>query len=264
MISALAEPGRPTALVIHGTAEVLDLLTHWFEASGVDVVTALTAYRAQTALEGDRPIDVVVAAWDHSHPIGGEVYRWVLANRPDLRNRFVFVADEVPPEFDTFVGGRCLAVPLSALEEITRVAVAIVRRVRTPPHGVPVVRDRDRPTLLVIDDDPLLLDAMGHHLFGEGYAVTQMESGNQAVELLEVREFDIIVCDWHMHDGSGADVYRWLMKHKPHLASRVVFLAEADQDDTGPIAPGRPMFRKGQDSVALVRVLREIAKSVKR
>ena len=90
-----------------------------------------------------------------------------------------------------------------------------------------------------------------------------MESGNQAIELLELRAFDIIVCDWHMHDGGGADVYRWLIKHKPHLASRIVFLVEADQDDTGPVAPGRPMFRKGQDSAALTSVLREIARSVK-
>ncbi len=240
------------------------MLTRWFEASGLDVVAAVTGYRAQAALEGDRPIDVVVAPWDHTHPIGGEVYRWVLQRRPDLRNRFVFVADEVPPEFDAVVGGRCLAIPLGAIEEVARVAEAIVRRVRTPPLGVRVVRDRDRPTLLVVDDDPLLLDAMAHLLYEQGYAVTPMESGNQAIELLEVREFDIIVCDWHMHDGSGADVYRWLLGHKPHLAARVVFLTEADQDDSGPVAPGRPMFRKGQDSEALTTMLREIVAAVRR
>lgn len=258
------EPGRPTALVIHGTAEVLDLLTRWFEASGLDVVSAVNAYRAQTALEGERPIDVVVAPWDHFQPVGGEVYRWVLQHRHDLRNRFVFVADEVPPEFDSIVGGRCLAVPLSAIDEVARVATAIVRRIRTPPHGVPVVRDRERPNLLLIEDDPPLLDAMAAHLHDNGYTVTAMDSGNQAIEVLEVREVDVIVCDWHMHDGSGADVYRWLLKNKPHLAARVVFLAEADQDDTGPIAPGRPMFRKGQDAEPLLTVLREIVAAAKR
>lgn len=254
---------RQTALVVHGTPEILDLLTRWFEASGMDVVSAVTAYRAQAVLEGDKPIDVVIVPWDHSHPVGGEVYRWALQHRADLRNRFVFVADEVPFEFDSVVGGRCLAVPLSAVEEIARVAVAIVRRVRTPPHGVPVVRERDRPSLLLVDDDPLLLDVMASVLYDEGYAVTPMDSGNAAIELLEVREFDTIVSDWHMHDGSGADLYRWIMRQKPHLAARIVFLAEADQDDTGPVAPGRPMFRKGQDSTALVAVLREIVRTVR-
>jgi len=262
MINSLPE-ARPTVLVIHGAADILDLLTRWFEASGLDVVAAVTAFRAQAALEGDRTIDVVVAPWDHSHSIGGDVYRWALQHRGDLRNRFVFVADEVPPEFDAVVGGRCLAVPLSATDELARVATAIVRRVRTPPHGVPVVRERDRPSLLIVDDDPLLLDAMAQHLFAEGYAVTAMESGNAAIELLEVRELDVIVTDWHMHDGSGADLYRWILSKKPHLAARVVFLAEADQDDTGPVAPGRPMFRKGQDAGALTAVLREIVASVR-
>jgi CheY-like chemotaxis protein len=263
MISSLAEVGRPTALVIHGTAEVLDLLTRWFEASRLDVVSAVTAFRARAALEGDRPIDVVICPWDLSHPIGGEVYRWVLAHRPDLRNRFVFIADEVPPQFDALVGGRCLAIPLYAVEELVRVASAIVRRIRTPPHGIPIIRDRDRPTLLVVDDDPPLLEAMARYLFDEGYTVTQMESGNQAIDLLDRREFDTIVCDWHMHDGGGAEVYRWLELHRPHLIERIVFLSEADGDDSGQIAPGRPMFRKGQDSEALVTILREIVDQVR-
>jgi len=249
--------------VIHGSADVLDLLTRWFEASNLDVLAATSAFRAQAALEGERPIDVVIAPWDVSHSLGGETYRWVLQHRPDLRNRFVFVADEVPPEFDAVVGGRCLAVPLSAIDELARVATAIVRRVRTPPLGVPVIRQRGRPTLLLVDDDPLLLEAMAHLLNDAGYAVTQTESGNQATEVLELRDFDAIVADWHMHDGSGADLYRWVMKHKPQLAPRVVFLSEADQDDSGPVAPGRPMFRKGQDSQALSDVLREIVAQVR-
>jgi len=48
---------------------------------------------------------------------------------------------------------------------------------------------------------------------------------------------------------------------KPHLVDRVVFLSsgEAD-DDASKIAPGRPLFHKGQDSQALTDVIREIAR----
>jgi DNA-binding NarL/FixJ family response regulator len=80
----------------------------------------------------------------------------------------------------------------------------------------------------------------------------------QATEVLELRDFDALVVDWRTHDGGGADLYRWLDAHKPKLASRVVFLAEADQDDAGFVAPDRPMLRKGQDSQALVDALRAI------
>jgi DNA-binding response OmpR family regulator len=255
-------PGRFTALVIHDDGSVLDLLTRWFEANGFEVIAAPSSFRAQAYLEGDRPIEAVIAPWDDSHAAGGEVYRWVLSNRPDLRTRFVFIADDVPPEFDTVVGGRCLAVPLAAVEEIVRVATGVVRRVRTPPRGVPIVRGPGRPALLLADDDPLLLTAMAELLTHTGYAVNQVDSIKNAIELVEFRDFDVILVDWRMHDGSGNDLYKWILEHKAHLAARVVFLTETDADDSGP-TPGRPMFRKGQDSQALIEMLKGIVASVR-
>jgi DNA-binding response OmpR family regulator len=245
--------GRPSVLLIHDDGDVLDLLTRLFESNGFEVVAAATAYRAQAHLDGARYIEVVVAPWDVHHSAGGDAYRWVLKHRADLRTRFVFIADEVPPEFDAVVGGRCLAVPLAALDELVRVSEGIVRRVRTPPRGIPIAPDR--PSLLLADDDPMLLDAAGGLFHDSGYAVTTVESGAEAVIRLEMRDFDALVLDWHMHDGSGADVYEWILEHKPHLAARVVFLSD---DDTEVVAPGRPRFRKGQDSQALTGLLREI------
>ena len=253
--------GRPSVLLIHDDGDVLDLLTRLFESNGFEVVAAATAYRAQAHLDGARHIEAVVAPWDVHHSAGGDAYRWVLKHRADLRTRFVFIADEVPPEFDAVVGGRCLAIPLAALDELVRVSEGIVRRVRTPPRGIPIAPDR--PSLLLADDDPMLLDAAGGLFHDSGYAVTTVESGGEACIRLELRDFDAIVLDWHMHDGSGADVYRWLLKNKPELAPRVVFLCESDADDTGPVAPGRPMFRKGQDFQALSDMLRMLVRNVK-
>jgi CheY-like chemotaxis protein len=257
--------GRFVALVIHGDGGVLDVLTRWLEASGFEVLTALNAFRAQASLEGEKAIEAVIVPWDDTHPVGGEVYRWVLKNRADLRSRFVFIADDVPTEFDAVVGGRCLAVPLANIDEIVRVATGVVRRVRTPPRGVPVVRGPGRPPLLLADDDPLLLHVMAELLTQAGYAVSQVDSCKAAMELAEFRDFDVIVVDWRMHDGSGLDLYKWIQNNKPHLVQRVVFLSEADQDDTmaATAAPGRPMFRKGQDSQGFIDVLREIVASVR-
>jgi len=248
-------------MVVHGDGDVLDVLTRLLEASGFDVLTAINSFRAEAHLEGDRPIEVVVAPWDLGHPVGGEVYRWVLQHRPDLRSRFVFVADDVPPEFDAVVGGRCLAVPLAGLDELVRVASAVVHRTRTPPRGVPI--GGGKPSLLLVDDDPLLLTVMAELLDGAGYAVSQVDGITAAQELLAIRDFDAVVVDWRTHDGSGADLYDWILDHKPHLAARVVFLAEADGDDAGLEAPGRPMFRKGQDSQALTAMLRDIVRHVR-
>lgn len=248
--------------MIHGDGDVLDLLTRWFESASFDVMTAVTSFRAQSQLEGTRPIDAVVAPWDATNPIGGDVYRWAMQHRIDLRTQFVFIADEVGPEFDSLVGGRCLAVPLSAPAEIVRVAqAAIVRRIRIDQPTV--IEIGERPTLLLADDDPVLLGVMADLLTESGYAVSPVESGNSATSILEREDFDVIVADWHMHDGSGADLYRWIVKKKPQLAARVVFLSVADQDDSGAVAPGRPMFRKGQDSQALIQTLHAIVQQVR-
>lgn len=258
----MAATGRFTALVVHGDGSVLDLLTRWFEANGFEVIAAPSGFRAQAYLEGERKIEVVIAPWDATHTSGGEVYRWVLSHRPDLRTRFVFIADEVPPEFDEVVGGRCLAVPLAAIEEIVRIATGVVRRVRTPPRGVPIVRGPGRPALLLADDDPLLLTAMAELLTQAGYAVNSVDSIKSATELVEFRDFDAILVDWRMHDGTGKDLYDWVLAHKPHLAARIVFLGEGDADDSGPVT-SRPIFRKGQDSQGLIDMLKEIVTAVR-
>lgn len=257
---------RPTVLVIHDDGGALDLMTQLFEASGFEVVTAVTGFRAQAHLEGDRPIDVVVAPWDLSHPVGGDVYRWSLQRRYDLRDQFVFLASEVPPEFDRLVAGRCLAVSLSQPSEVVRVALAAVRRraqLESARDAAVAELDGGKPTLLLAEDEPVLLMVMAD-LFGEaGYAVTKVESGHGAILMLEEEEFDAVVVDWHMDGGNGADVYRWIITTKPWLADRVVFLSGEEGDDTEAVAPGRPMFRKGQDSRALSKVLREIVRQAR-
>lgn len=257
---------RPTALVIHDDGAALDDLTHLFEASGFDVATAVTGFRAQAHLEGERPIDVVVVPWDAAHPVGGEVYRWSLQRRYDLRDGFVFLAAEPPPDFDRLVAGRCLGVAIERPSEVVRVAIATVRRrqqLEVARDAALEEADGTRPTLLLADDEPVLLMAIAE-LFGDaGYAVSQVDSGHGAIQLLEHEDFDAIVTDWNMDDGNGADIYRWIVQVKPWLAERVVFLADVEGDDATVVAPGRPMFRKGADSHALAAVLGEIVRHVR-
>ncbi len=265
-MSATVQLGRPTVLVIHDDGDALDLMTRLFEASGFEVVTAVTGFRAQSHLEGERGVDVVVAPWDHAYPVGGDVYRWSLQKRYDLRDQFVFIASEVPAEFDRLVAGRCLAVSMSRPAEIVRVALAAVKRremLEAERDAVVAELDMDKPTLLLAEDEPVLLMVMADLFSDSGYSVTRVESGHRAITQLEQDDFDVIVADWNMDDGSGADVYRWLREYKPWLAERVVFLSGAEGDDAGTVAPGRPMFHKGQDSSALTHVLREIIRQVR-
>ena len=257
--------GRPTVLVIHDDGDALDVLTRLFEGSGFDVVTAVTGFRAQAHLESDRKIDVVIAPWDYTHPVGGDVYRWSLQHRYDLRDQFVFLASDVPPEFDRIVAGRCLAVSMARPAEVVRVALATIRRAESLElmRDAAVTVDTDKPSLLLAEDEPILLSIMSELLGELGYMVTAVESGNAAIARMDLEDFDVIVADWHMDDGNGGDMFRWLQARKPYLAGRVVFLSGDESEEVGRVAPGRPMIRKGQDSGALLTVINEIVREVR-
>jgi len=247
---------RPTALVIHDDGDALDLLTRLFEASGFEVVTAVTGYRAQTYLEGSRPIHVVVAPWDSASAVGAEVYRWSLQQRYDLRDQFVFLAADVPPEFDRIVAGRCLAMSMSRPAEVVRVAAAAVKRrarLEAERDAAFATLDSDRPSLLLVDDEPVLLAVMAELFQDAGYGVVRVESGFGAIAILENEDFDVIVSDWHMDGGDGAELFRWIQAG--------VFLSSGEADDEAArVAPNRPLFHKGQDSQALNDVIREIVR----
>jgi CheY-like chemotaxis protein len=258
------EEVRPTVLVVHDDGGALDALTRLFEHNGFEVATAVTNYRAQSLLEGEKPIHVVVAPWDAQHAVGGDVYRWALQHRFDLRGQFVFIADEVTASFDDIVAGRCLAVSVSRPNEIVRVAVAAVNR-RTALENVPdpITDVGARPSLLIAEDEPILLRVMAELLESQGFRVTQAESGAAAIEKIVDGSFDVIVCDWQMDGGGGADVYVWLRENRAWLADRVVFLSGGERDDAQTAVPGRPMIRKGADSSHLLDVLREIVRQVR-
>jgi CheY-like chemotaxis protein len=227
------------------------------------VATAATARQAIAALESGRTIDVVVAAWDASHPVGGEVYRWVLKHRVGMRAHFVFVGDDVPAEFDRAVAGRCLSVRPDEIEELVRVVEATARRTARAEalaDGDLTFLEGDRPTLLLADGDPFQLMVMAQLLGDVGFEVTSAESGHAAIAQLEEHDFDVIVSEWHMPDGAGADLYRWLCTMKPWTLDRLVILTGGGLNDPEETASGVPVVPKGQDSAALLALLTATAK----
>jgi CheY-like chemotaxis protein len=150
--------------------------------------------------------------------------------------------------------------------EIVRVALAAVKRrdaLDAAREAAVAELDADKPTLLLAEDEPVLLMVMSDLLAEAGYTVVRVESGRGAIAQLEHEDFDAIVVDWHMDDGTGADVFRWLREFKPWLSTRVVFLSGEESDDAAGIALGRPMHRKGQDSAKLIDLLEEIVGEVR-
>lgn len=263
----MAEVVRSTILIIHQDGDELDRLTRLLEDRGFDVVTAATAFQSNARLDGERPIDVVVAQWDDDHVLGGEVYRWTLRNRPKLRGQFVFLGAAAPDGFDSIVAGRCLIVDPREPGEVIRCTEAASRRSRllaladSDESGAVTAYGAaapDGPRLLLVDDEPVLLQVMAGWFTEVGFRVTTVDSGNAAIDRLAAQEFDVIVTDWQMEDGSGAELYRWIKTHKADHVDKVAILADARLEQIRSALPGVPVFAKGQDADGLIAVLRQI------
>lgn len=57
--------------------------------------------------------------------------------------------------------------------------------------------------ILVVDDDALILDMVEHCLEENGCAVTTADNGDEALDLLNIRNFDLVLCDIHMDGKDG-------------------------------------------------------------
>jgi signal transduction histidine kinase len=76
--------------------------------------------------------------------------------------------------------------------------------------------------LLVVDDEESVALTVGEVLRQEGFDVTTASSGNEAVALLNVAEFDLILTDLHMEGGDGITVLEEVSGRDPFVITIVL------------------------------------------
>jgi len=62
--------------------------------------------------------------------------------------------------------------------------------------------------LLLVDDDPFILEGIGEDLEGNGYQVTRADSGEKAVAMLESTDFALVITDLIMGRIDGIQVLK--------------------------------------------------------
>jgi len=77
--------------------------------------------------------------------------------------------------------------------------------------------------VLFVDDEVELLELAERVLRKASLHVTRALSGEEALQQLAQRSYDLVVLDVRMPGLSGRDVYRTIREHYPHLANHVIF-----------------------------------------
>jgi DNA-binding NtrC family response regulator len=71
-------------------------------------------------------------------------------------------------------------------------------------------------TLLLVDDDRLVLDGMATWLREQGYDVHAAGGRETAISLLKERRFDLVLADIRLADGDGFEILAHCRQHYPH------------------------------------------------
>jgi PAS domain S-box-containing protein len=100
-------------------------------------------------------------------------------------------------------------------------AEAVTVPVNPAPESLLPVEGKE---ILIIDDEPGIVTALAYLLRRDGYHVDTSNNGRRALEKLQGRAYDLILCDLRMPELDGPGLYRELEEHLPHLLPRVVFL----------------------------------------
>jgi two-component system NtrC family sensor kinase len=78
--------------------------------------------------------------------------------------------------------------------------------------------------LLLVDDEPGVLDVLTIVLRDTGYQVDTAQNGNEALEQIAQHRYDLIVSDLCMPGVDGEAMYKRIRESNPDLASRIIFV----------------------------------------
>jgi two-component system NtrC family sensor kinase len=79
-------------------------------------------------------------------------------------------------------------------------------------------------SILVVEDETALANALSEALRDAGYVVARAADGEEALEEVKARQFDLVICDLKMPRLDGKAFYRALAQAKPALIKHVIFV----------------------------------------
>jgi DNA-binding NtrC family response regulator len=75
----------------------------------------------------------------------------------------------------------------------------------------------ERSKVLVVEDDERIRSLFEDTLVSLGYQVTTASTGTQAIELIQGRLFDTVLCDIRMPEMDGLEILREIKRHDPSV-----------------------------------------------
>src|SRR4051812_33726812 len=92
----------------------------------------------------------------------------------------------------------------------------------SPPPAIGKDADATGPRLLLVDDDPLIVNSLSEFLRLEGYGVDTADNGSQAVEMLAATRYNLVLTDVNMPRTNGLELLRTIKNQYPDVVVLVI------------------------------------------
>lgn len=80
--------------------------------------------------------------------------------------------------------------------------------------------------LLVVDDDPKIVNAICLHLEHQDFELVTAFNGDDAWEIIQQEQISIIICDWRMPGYNGTDLIRMIRNHQQFNYTYFILISE--------------------------------------
>jgi two-component system phosphate regulon response regulator PhoB len=86
--------------------------------------------------------------------------------------------------------------------------------------------------VLIVEDDPALIELLQYNLEAEGFGTLVVEDGDGAMAALEDEQPDLVILDWMLPNTSGIEICRQIRQNPSHKDMPVIMLtARTEESD---------------------------------
>jgi len=79
-----------------------------------------------------------------------------------------------------------------------------------------------RASILIVDDEPIVREALRDWLVDAGYDVEMAETGERGLEMAAERDFDLVILDVRLPGKTGIRVLEELKESKPDTKAMII------------------------------------------